>query len=163
MKLPPQGLAIHEVTVGPDWLDYNDHMNVAYYLKAFDDAGEGLSRLAGMGPDYERATGCSWVALESHITFQQEARRGDALRILSRIIGVDAKKIHVCQEMYRGDELLATHEQLGLHFDTRARRSSPFAPDILRNFMRLLEAQQPLGAPPWLGRAVALKQNRPDG
>ena len=73
MTLPRTGLCEYRVMVGRDWLGYNQHMNVAYYLKAFDDAGEGLTVVIGMGADYTRRTGNSWVALASHITFQNEA------------------------------------------------------------------------------------------
>ena len=38
MTLPDNGLCECRVTVGRDWLEYNEHMNVAFYLKAFDDA-----------------------------------------------------------------------------------------------------------------------------
>ena len=161
MTLPADGIVRYRVTVAEDWLDYNDHMNVAMYLRAFDDASEALSRIVGMGPDYERETGNSWVALESHITYQREARLGEVLDIETRVLGVTAKKLHLCQEMLRNGELLATHEQLGLHFDTGARASSPFAPDILANYTYLYEAQGGRPRPEWLGRAVALEQSRP--
>lgn len=85
MTLPNTGLCEYRVTVGRDWLDYNEHMNVAYYLKAFDDAGEGLTVVIGMGADYTRRTNNSWVALESHITFQEDERSlslGDQIGVM---------------------------------------------------------------------------------
>ena len=162
MALPDNGLCEYHVTVGRDWLDYNEHMNVAYYLKAFDDAGEGLTLVIGMGADYTRRTNNSWVALESHITFQNEALLGDALRIESRVLDFDDKKMHVYQEMFRGDELLATHEQLGLHFDTGARRGSPFTPQVREQLEQLHASQQRLARPAAVGRAVGIRRNKPD-
>ena len=160
MALPDNGLCEYRVTVGRDWLDYNEHMNVAFYLKAFDDAGEGLTVAIGMGADYTRETSNSWVALESHITFQNEALLGDALRIESRVLDFDDKKMHIYQEMFRGDELLATHEQLGLHFSTEARRGSAFTPAVRANLERLHAAQAGLPRPAAVGRAVSLARRK---
>lgn len=158
---PADGLCVVHATVDPDWLDYNDHMNVACYLKAFDDASEQLTCVIGMGAAYTRATGNSWVALESHLGFLQEARQGDALRIETRVIDVEGRKLHLAQEMYRDGTLLATHEQLGLHFDTTARRGSPFPPDVLTVLLRLREAQATLPQLRWLGRTIGLHQPKP--
>ena len=161
MTLPNNGLCEYRVTVGHDWLDYNQHMNVAFYLKAFDDAGEALTLVIGMGAQYTRRTNNSWVALESHITFQNEAVLGDELRIESRVLDFDAKKMHLYQEMFRGTELLATHEQLGLHFDTGARRGSAFTPAVQRRLDILHAAQSALPRPTAVGRAVSLARRKP--
>lgn len=161
MTLPDYGLCEYRVTVGRDWLDYNEHMNVAFYLKAFDDAGEGLTIAIGMGAEYTRRTDNSWVALESHLTFQNEALLGDELRVESRVLDFDDKKMHLYQEMYRGAELLATHEQLGLHFDTSARRGSAFTPEVRINLERLHAAQAALPRADVIGRSVSLARRKP--
>ena len=163
MNLPEHGHCVHYATVDEDWLDYNDHMNVAYYLKSFDAASESLIAVAGMGESYTRTTHNSWVALESHIIFQQEARIGEELRIESRVIALDDKKIHLYQEMYRDDELLATHEQLGLHFNTATRRAGPFEPAVRANLERMVAAQRQLPAPAVLGRAIGLTRPKRGG
>ncbi|MBK6660772.1 MAG: thioesterase family protein [Proteobacteria bacterium] len=114
-----------------------------------------------MGADYTRRTNNSWVALESHITFQNEALLGDELRIESRVLDFDDKKMHLYQEMYRGDELLATHEQLGLHFDTVARRASAFTPAVRAALEQLHEAQRQLARPVAVGRSIGIRRSKP--
>ena len=161
MKFPEYGICLYHCNVGPDWLDYNEHMNVAYYLKAFDDASEVLAAAAGMGVEYTRNTGLSWVALESHITFQQEALLGDALRVESRVLAVDGKKLHYYQEMFRSTELLATHEQLGLAFDTGARKSVAFSAEIHAGLEALRVAADVRPCPDWVGRAISLTRSKP--
>lgn len=160
--LPADGVGVHAVIVGRDWLDYNEHMNVAFYLKAFDDASEAFIALAGMGAAYTRATKLSWVALESHLGFVREALLGDTLRIESRVLELDRTKLHLAQVMYRDQTLLATHEQVGLHFDTVARRARPFAADVHARLGALVEAQRRLARPAWLGRRIGLDQGRPE-
>ncbi|HMM77329.1 MAG TPA: thioesterase family protein [Gammaproteobacteria bacterium] len=144
--------------VRPDWLDYNGHMNVAYYSLAFDLAGEEFVRAAGMGEDYTRATQNSWMVLEAHITYQNEARLGDRLRIDSRVLDCNAKCAHLYQEMHREDTLLATQEQLVLHVSLATRRGAPFEPAILANFQTLRERQAALPRPQWIGRRIGIRR-----
>ena len=159
--MPANGLCLSYAAVERDWLDYNEHMNVAYYLKAFDDASEALTLAIGMGAAHTKATNNSWVALESHLGFRQEAYLGDALRIETRVLDADLRKLHLAQEMYRGDQLLATHEQLGLHFDTVSRLATPFAPEVYRRLCELRDALKGLPRLNWVGRAIGLNQSRP--
>jgi acyl-CoA thioesterase FadM len=158
MIVPDNGVCMDYFKVGREWLDYNDHMNVAFYLKAFDDASDRLTAVAGMGQAYTQATSNSWVALESHLSFQAEARLGDALRIESRVLEVDEKKMHVYQEMYRDDSLLSTHEQLGIHFNTQERRGCRFADEIYTNLSALVDAQRRLSRPDWIGRSLGIRR-----
>ena len=58
-----------------DWIDYNDHMNVSYYLLIFDKYGaDTLNDLFQMGEDSAKKTKKSTMIVETHITFNQELR-----------------------------------------------------------------------------------------
>jgi len=148
----------HQVTVPPAWLDYNNHMNVAYYSLAFDEAGEACVRQFGMGEDYTRKTGNSWMVLEAHLTYQNEARLGDALRIETRIIDCSPKLAHLYQEMFRGSELLATQEQLVLHVSLETRRAAPFPSDIFAALEALHATHAALPAPAHVGRRIGIRR-----
>ena len=161
--IPDRGLVIDETAVIPEWIDYNGHMNVAYYIKAFEIGIDSYKAVVGMTLDYIERTGRSTVALESHVTYQQEAHLGERLRIETRILACDGKRVHVYQEIYRDGTLLATQETLAISFDTGARRTSPFEPAIAANYQRLVAAQAPQPRPPWVGRAISIKARRPQG
>jgi acyl-CoA thioester hydrolase len=161
--IPERGLVIDETAVIPEWIDYNGHMNVAYYIKAFEIGIDSYKAVVGMTLDYIERTGRSTVALESHITYQQEAHLGERLRIETRILDCDGKRVHVYQEIYRDSTLLATQETLAISFDTRARRTSPFEPAIAENYRHLVEAQAAQTRPPWVGRAISISARRPQG
>ncbi len=152
--------AIHlaETTVPREWLDYNDHMNVAYYTLAFDNAGEDLLKVAGMGQAYTETTNNSWMVLEGHITYQNEARLGDTLLVKSRVLDCSAKAAHLYQEMYRGDQLLSTQEQLMVHVSLETRRTCPFAPEVLASLQEMQAAQRDLPRPDWIGRRIGIKR-----
>lgn len=147
-----------QITVPPAWLDYNNHMNVAYYSLAFDEAGEAFVRTFGMGEDYTRQTQNSWMVLEAHLTYQNEARLGDTLNIQTRVLDSSPKLAHLYQEMFRDGELLATQEQLVLHVSLETRRAAPFPPEILArlNAIHALHAQMPV--PPHAGRRIAIRR-----
>lgn len=105
---------VNEIEVLEDWLDYNDHMNCAYYVAAFD---------LGIDGEYIAREQRSTVTLKAHITYQREATKGKRLRIELRLIDFDGKRSHLYQEIYRDQELLATQETVSSSFDTEARRT----------------------------------------
>lgn len=153
------GIVGFEIAVAPDWLDYNQHMNVAYYGLAFDQAGEELVKACGMGLAYTEATQNSWMILEAHLTYQNEAHQGDWLRIESRVLDCSAKLAHLYQEMYRAEVLLATQEQLMLHVSLATRRASPFETHVLQALERMRAAQAALSRPAWIGRGIAINRS----
>jgi acyl-CoA thioester hydrolase len=155
------GVVCTEVDVRDEWLDYNGHVNVAYYLIAFEHGLEDLKCAYGLDEQYRTREKRSTVALENHLTYQNEAMQGDRLRIESRILETDGKRMHFCQAMYRDSTLLATQEVISLSFDLAARRSSPFAPALLANIQRMLDESGKLPKPSWIGRNISLNSKRP--
>ena len=91
---PPGPLALHRETVRPEWIDYNGHMNVAYYVLAFDHATETLFETLGIGEDYVRAAKCSLFVVDMHVTYEQELVAGDRLRFETQILGHD-QRLHL--------------------------------------------------------------------
>ena len=163
ISIPANGLVIDTATVLPEWIDYNGHMNVAYYMPAFEVGIDSYKKLVGLSLHYIVSAGRSTVALESHISYQQEAHLGEQLRIETRILACDGKRVHVYQEVLRDVALLATQETLAISFDTRARRVSPFEPAVAENYQRMVEAQAGLPRPPWVGRSISIAARRPGG
>ena len=47
-SIPADGLVIDHATVIPEWIDYNGHMNVAYYIKAFELGIDSYKAVVGM-------------------------------------------------------------------------------------------------------------------
>lgn len=160
-SIPENGIVFTTTTVLPEWLDYNDHMNVAYYIAAFDLGIDELKAVYGIDSNYIATEQRSTVALEAHITYQNEASLGEELRIGSRILDFDSKRTHLYQEMYRSDDLLATQETLSISFDLKARKSQPFESEIAANIEAMCRAQRSLPRPEWVGRAVGIRKGKP--
>jgi len=148
--------------VRPDWIDYNGHMNMGYYLVVFDIASTPFFHFMGLTPEHRRGAGITTFAAESHIVFLREVREGDGLRFQSRLIGFDAKRIHFASRMLHDadDYLAATVESLSLHVDLATRRVAPMAASVVARLTEVKAAHDRL--PPWgeIGRSVSLQARR---
>ncbi len=115
----------------PAWVDYNRHMTEAAYLTAFGWASDALFTYIGDDDAY-RAAGHSFYTVETHIAYRREAAEGAPLRITTRVLGLDRKRLHIYHEMSHGDDhnLLATTEQMLVHVDMHAGRSVAILPDV---------------------------------
>jgi len=144
--------------VGPETIDYNGHMNVVHYRAAFDLGTDGLFAHLGLGPEaYNARTGATLMVVEEHTRYHAELAEGERYRVLARLVGHSAKKLHyvlLMENLDRGG-LAASHEELALHVDLEARRSVPLPPDALRAVEAMEAAQAHLPPPPDLGRVIA--------
>jgi acyl-CoA thioester hydrolase len=151
------GLFVGQGMVLPEHLDYNGHMNVVHYRAAFDAATDGLFAHLRLGPDdYNARTGATLMVVEEHTRYHAELAEGERYRIVARLVGHSAKKLHYLLAMEHLDRgtLAATHEELALHVDLAARRSSPLPADALAAVEALEAAQARLPPPPDLGRVI---------
>ena len=101
----PAPLALWRETIRPEWIDYNGHMNVAYYTLVFDHGVDAFFDYVGLGRDYRAGTTGSTFAVEQHVTYDREVVAGDAVRCTSRLIGFDEKRIHHYHEMFHAGEV----------------------------------------------------------
>ena len=115
----------------PAWVDYNHHMTEAAYLTAFGWASDALFTYIGDDDQY-RTDGHSFYTVETHIAYLREAAERAPLRITTRVLGVDRKRLLIYHEMFHGtdDTLLATTEQMLVHVDMNAGRSVAILPDV---------------------------------
>ena len=154
----PAPLALYEAEVRPEWIDYNGHMNVAYYVLAFDLATDALFDFAGVGKSYTEARGHSVFAVEAHVTYRRELCGGEAIRVTTQFLGFDDKRMHFVHHMVHaaGGWCAATSEWLGLHVDMGARRAAPFPGDVAARLGAIREAHASLPVPPEVGRVIRL-------
>ncbi len=128
-----KGLEVIRGAVLPEWIDVNNHMNVAYYVLAFDEAVDSLWEEFGITEDHINVSNSSTFAVETHITWQREMSVDDPYVITSQLLAYDDKRIHQFMRMYHAKNhyLAATAEWLNLHVDLSVRKVSPW-PDAIR-------------------------------
>ncbi|BAI71563.1 hypothetical protein AZL_009250 [Azospirillum sp. B510] len=149
-------LSLHHETVRPEWIDYNGHMNVAYYLLAFDHATDAVLDRFGIGKAYVAAENRSVFVADAHLTYAREVTEGTPLRFESLLLGADAKRLHLFHEMRHAEEgwLAATAEFMLLHVDLGIRRTCPFPPSVAATLAEEALAHATLPRPPQAGRAI---------
>ena len=112
-----------------DWIDYNDHMNVSYYLLIFDKYGaDTLNDTFKMGEHSAKTTKKSTMMVESHITYNQELLLGDEVDINLVYFDHDKKRLQYKMEMIHKEKkyLASTIEILALYVDLNSRKVSEF-------------------------------------
>ena len=156
-------LSLWSGTVLPEWIDYNGHMNVAWYVRAFDLAVDELFDYLGLGEAYRVERNGSTFAVEAHITYPAELGEGEAIEVRTRVLGHDRKRLHHFHEMYRGADgsLAATAEWMSLHVDMTTRRVVPMPDDLFERIGNLARAQGGLPRPAQAGSVMAIPPARP--
>jgi len=154
-------LDLHRETVKPDWIDYNGHMNVAYYVLVFDHGTDAFLDHIGLDETYRSETGSSVFVVESHVTYELEAHQGDRLRVTTQVLDADSKGLHIFHRMYRSDDaaVVATNELMILHVDLSSRRSQALPDTIVSRLRPLVEAHFALARPPQAGCVIGIRRS----
>ncbi len=155
-----KGIEVWRDEVRPEWIDVNRHMNVAYYVLAFDMGVDYLWETFGITEDYINVSNSSTFAVESHVTWQREMALGAPFVITSQLLAYDAKRIHQFMRMYHAEEhyLAATAEWLNLHVDLSVRRVAPWPEHILAEIGKLSGRQLDWGWPPEAGKKMQVPE-----
>ena len=156
----PAPFARFEGEVLPEWIDYNGHMNLAFYTVLFDYATDLLFDELGLGLDYRRTRQLGTFVAETHNRYERELLVGARVRVATQILGSDDKRLYLGHEMFalEGGHRCATQELMFLHVDLAARRVSPFPPDRRRQVDAAAAAHAGLPRPDWEGRRIAMPQ-----
>jgi acyl-CoA thioester hydrolase len=157
-KLPT---VIYSTEIKPEWLDYNGHMNVAYYVLVFDLAFEDLLLSLGLGEEVAKTTGISEMVLESHITYDQEVSLGQEVEIRMQLIDYDHKRMHLYSEMYvKGSSgyLASTLEQISMCVDLNERKAISFPKEVMAKIKTLSQQQSDLECPDNIGRKIGIRK-----
>jgi acyl-CoA thioester hydrolase len=157
--MPDGGRLVHEESVQSTWVDYNGHMNVAYYILVFDHGTDALFELLDMGPDYRARTESSNFVVESHICYIREVVEGDPLQVASILLMHDNKRMHLFHHMYNGEtgQLCATIELMTVHVDMISRHSSFFLEETLLNLRNYIKDQATFRYPEQAGSVIGIK------
>jgi carnitine 3-dehydrogenase / betainyl-CoA thioesterase len=150
----PAPLRMHTAVVGPQWIDYNGHAHESFYLQTFGDTTDALLRHVGL----DLGAGHSYYTVETHLSHLGQARAEERLHTTTQVLGFDAKRLHVFHSLYRtgDDALIATAEQMLLHVEVAAERTTPADPALLERIERIALAHAALPRPDRAGRAVAI-------
>jgi acyl-CoA thioester hydrolase len=151
-------------TVQPEWIDYNGHMNVAYYTVGFDSAVDEVYEALGIGPTAAREDRVGPMALQSQVHFTAELLEGQRFDCDVMILDSDAKRVHIFATMWpegadrAADRPAATYESLSLNVDLEARRAAPYRPEIAARIAAVTAAHGSLPRPPQVGAVIGIRR-----
>ena len=111
-----------------EWTDYNNHMNLSYYILLFDMGAEQILSKFHMGEHSAKTTKMSTMVVETHTTYNKEVKEGEEVEINLSYFDHDKKRLHYKLEMYEKNKktLSATTELLALYIDLNIRKVSEF-------------------------------------
>ena len=148
------------LTVLPEWIDYNGHMNVSYYVLAFDQGVDAFMELIGISPANIEQRQTSTFTLETHVNFLHELRLGDPLRLNCQLLDFDTKRVHYFLHMHHAEDdyLAAVSEQIMVHVDLETRRSSEFPDDVRLALTNLMNTHHDLPRPEQSGSVIGIRR-----
>ena len=90
--------------VEPAWIDYNGHLNMAYYNVLFDRAVDEVYELLGLGLNYVETTRHSTFTAEVHVRYLREILVDAPVRVSFHLLGFDNKRMHYFEELRHAEE-----------------------------------------------------------
>ena len=119
---------VSDQIIKSEWTDYNNHLNMAYYVLIFDVAWEVMLKKFNMGEQSAKSSGMSTMVVETNTTYDNEIKEGDEVEILLTFFDHDKKRLHFRMEMIekKTKKLSSTIEMLSLHVDLNKRKVAEF-------------------------------------
>jgi acyl-CoA thioester hydrolase len=158
MKLPSP---LFTTAVDPAWIDYNGHMNDAYYALVFSWTGDKLLEAIGLETQGRDRTSRTIYTTTLTIHYHQEVAEADVLAAHARLLEHDAKRLRIWFEMHNAaGTLVASSEQVYLCVDQSGEkpRAASFLPEQQAAISAMAAATADLPWPKAAGRGIALKR-----
>jgi acyl-CoA thioester hydrolase len=157
---PNAPIRTHRQTVRPEWIDYNGHMNVAYYTMAFDIGFDDLiENWIGTGESFVARSRLGPMTLQQQVCYLSELVEGEGFHVDTRLVDCDHKRMHVFAEMVSDSGVLAaTMESLGVIVDLDTRKTTEYPDWAVARMERLKAAQAGLPRPKQLGQTIGIRR-----
>ena len=155
----PAPVISRPLAIEKDWIDYNGHLNMAYYNVLFDRGSDEAFDLMGVGSSYTRERRLSIYTAEVHVCYVRELHLHDTVKVSLQLIDHDDKRLRTYQEIRHVDGwLAATSETLSLHVDMDGPKVAPFPADVLARIEATRAAHAALPMPERAGRSIGIKR-----
>jgi acyl-CoA thioester hydrolase len=143
-----------------DWIDYNGHMNDAYYVIAFSKAIDAFMLLIGIDEKFRLENHSSIYTLQSMVHYIREVVEREPIVIKGQLLESNGKKIRLFMTMYHEESNveLATLETLLLHVNTQLHKSMNFLPAIQSVIDSMQVSHNTLPNPALAGNAIRLQR-----
>lgn len=146
--------------VEPSWIDYNGHLNMAYYNVLFDRAVDEAYELMGIGADYVKCHNRSFFTAEVHIRYLRELHAGDPVRVTFQLLAYDTKRVHYFEQLFHATEgwVSATSENMSLHVDMATKKTAAFTDVVANRLAQMKASHARLPSPEAAGRRIMMSE-----
>ena len=124
-----------------EWVDYNNHLNMAYYILIFDQAWEVMLKKFRMGAESAKTEKRSTMVVETNTKYISEIKEDDDVDIIATFFDHDKKRLHLKLEMIeqKTRKISASMEWLSLYVNLETRKVTEFENekiDIMDDFIK---------------------------
>ena len=146
--------------VEPSWIDFNGHLNMAYYNVLFDRAVDEVYELLGVGEPYVTRRRHSFFTAEVHLRYLRELRADTPVRVTFQLLDFDAKRIHYFEQLFHATEgwVSATSENLALHVNVDQKKTAPFPEDVALRLAQMQRSHTKLPLPEAAGGRISMRR-----
>jgi len=140
------------------WIDYNGHLNMAYYNVLFDRAVDEAYELIGIGVDYVEKRRHSFFTAEVHLRYLRELHAGDQVRVTFQLLDFDRKRLHTFEQLFHAEHgwVAATSENMSLHVDMATHKTAAFPTEVTRRLAQMKASHARLPRPEAAGRRIGM-------
>src|ERR1700758_4950747 len=144
--------------VEPGWIDYNGHLNMAYYNVLFDRAVDETYELIGVGAHYAATRRQSIFTAEVHVRYLRELQAGDPVRVTFQLLNYDEKRLHYFEQLFHAEQgwVSATSENLSLHVDMTSKKTAASPREVAARLADMNASHALLPVPEAAGRRVGM-------
>ncbi len=151
-------LSLYATEIKKEWIDFYDHMNVAYYVLICDEATGAFWDHVNDGRGLAARDGGELVVLENHTNYLREVRLGDPVRVMTQLLEYDNKRLRLFHTLVHATEgfVSATNEVKAIGFDLNQRRIMSFRPAVQARLQTILAEHRQLPMAPEAGKGITL-------
>jgi len=154
-------IILPEQEVLNEWLDYNGHMNVAYYTLAFDKSLDiFLEDLLGIGESHAYKNNQGPFVVQAHYHYLNEMRLNEKFHVRLFVVDCDKKKMHLCMEIYSlfQEKVIAVVEQVLINVNLKLRKSETYPAWAYERLIKLKNTHKNALLPSAFGKSIGLKK-----
>ena len=125
-------IKVSQGKVKEDWIDYNGHMNMAYYVQCFEESSDFLLEHMDLGYRYAIEEQKGVFVIKCEINYRKEINLYENFIISLEDLMCKGKKLIVGLKMLNeNNETIADYKILNLNVDLETKKSSTFSPKII--------------------------------
>jgi acyl-CoA thioester hydrolase len=142
------------------WIDYNNHLNMAYYNVLFDRAMDEALTFLGCGAYYAKARKHSCLIAEAHVRYLRELHVGDRVQVTLQLLDWDPKRMRVFEHLFHASEgwISACSESIVLHVNMATKTPTAFPPEVATRIAKMKSQHAAVPVPESAGRRIAISK-----